>query len=203
MTLDFSIDSGSTPFTRWGTWINACEYYSDNFLAVKQVINSLEAQDTRAIEIAQEMFSADDVQGKLAYIKANFNSLPSAITLLQERGVTIEQAAAFVRATQEALENLRGEVGEIFKLKSVLDKNTGYKVLCSVILVLTGEDFSVVDIEEELLSPSDLAYLKYAPLASVDVERSFSMYKNVLADSRRSFTFKNLRMVTVIYCNTF
>ena len=29
----------------------------------------------------------------------------------------------------------------------------------------------------------------------MDVERSFSMYKNVLANNRRSFLFENLRMI--------
>jgi hypothetical protein len=45
-------------------------------------------------------------------------------------------------------------------------------------------------------------YFKYAPIASVDVEISFSKHKNMLADNWRSFTFENLRMFTGIYCNT-
>ena len=33
---------------------------------------------------------------------------------------------------------------------------------------------------------------KYAPISSVDVERRFSIYKNMLADNRRLFLFENL-----------
>ena len=86
------------------------------------------------------------------------------------------------------------------KIKSVLDKNLGYRSMCSISNVLTGQNFNRSGFEEELAS-SDLAYFKYAPIVSADVERSFSKYKNVLADNRCSFTFENLRMFTVIYCN--
>lgn len=34
--------------------------------------------------------------------------------------------------------------------------------------------------------------MNYAPITSVDVKRSFSMYKNILSDNRISFTIANL-----------
>ncbi|KAF0766706.1 Dimer Tnp hAT domain-containing protein [Aphis craccivora] len=34
--------------------------------------------------------------------------------------------------------------------------------------------------------------MKYAPITSMDIERSFSMYKNILLDNRISFTTVNL-----------
>lgn len=170
--------------TRWGTWIDACVYYCDYFQLVKHVVDSLEAQDARAIQIVQELFSDSEMQGRLAYIKVNFSPLSTTITCLQERGVTLEKIIFLVRTTEGALGNVRDCIGELVsdKLKRVLD------------------DFSMTDIEEELTS-SDIVCFKYASIASVDVKRSFSIYKNVLADNRRSFTFENLRMITVIYCN--
>ncbi|KAJ4440500.1 hypothetical protein ANN_08641 [Periplaneta americana] len=45
------------------------------------------------------------------------------------------------------------------------------------------------------------ALLRYASMTTVDVERSFSMFRNVLSENRRSFTPKNLEMTIVIYCN--
>ncbi|KAJ4428403.1 hypothetical protein ANN_24423 [Periplaneta americana] len=42
---------------------------------------------------------------------------------------------------------------------------------------------------------SDLSRVK------VDVERTFSMYKSLLVDNRRSFKFENLQKVFVSYCN--
>lgn len=41
-------------------------------------------------------------------------------------------------------------------------------------------------------STDDLVYFKFTPITSVDVERSFSMYKTLLSNNRRSFHFENL-----------
>lgn len=35
----------------------------------------------------------------------------------------------------------------------------------------------------------------YAPVVSVDLERSFSQYKRILTDRRQNFTFGNIEMV--------
>jgi hypothetical protein len=83
------------------------------------------------------------------------------------------------------LENVPGDIGKLAssKMKCVAGKNTGYKTMCSISRVLMREEvFSITEIKEELTS-SDLVYFKYAPIASVDVEISFSKHKNMLADN--------------------
>lgn len=55
----------------------------------------------------------------------------------------------------------------------------------------------------EDLNGNDLAHFKYAPITSSDVERSFSLYKNVLTDNRRSFEIGNIKKALVIQCNAF
>lgn len=42
---------------------------------------------------------------------------------------------------------------------------------------------------EKDLKIRNLAFFKYAPITSVDVEQSFSRYKNLLSDNKRSFKF--------------
>eukprot|EP00095_Tigriopus_kingsejongensis_P010943 maker-scaffold234_size243041-snap-gene-1.28 protein:Tk10943 transcript:maker-scaffold234_size243041-snap-gene-1.28-mRNA-1 annotation:"hypothetical protein EAG_00300" len=51
----------------------------------------------------------------------------------------------------------------------------------------------------EGMSPDDVSKMKFCPTTSVDVERSFSQYKNILSDRRHSFTKENIRpnMVTL------
>lgn len=51
------------------------------------------------------------------------------------------------------------------------------------------------------LSINDLVYNKYAPVNSVDVERSFSMFKVLLADNRQSFQFENLKKHLIVQYN--
>jgi len=42
-------------------------------------------------------------------------------------------------------------------------------------------------------SPSDIMRFKYASITSVDVERSFSRFKNISRPNRRHLTFNNLK----------
>jgi len=42
----------------------------------------------------------------------------------------------------------------------------------------------------EDLEVNDLKYYKFAPITYVYIERSFSRYKNLLINNRRSITFK-------------
>ncbi|KAF0713554.1 Uncharacterized protein FWK35_00031147 [Aphis craccivora] len=46
-----------------------------------------------------------------------------------------------------------------------------------------------------------MTYFKYAPITSVDVERSFSLYKNLLTDRCRHLLFDNIRHILIVQCN--
>jgi hypothetical protein len=46
------------------------------------------------------------------------------------------------------------------------------------------------------MTANDLLYFKYASLTSADVERSFSILKNLLVDNRRSFKLENIKKNT-------
>ncbi|PSN41006.1 hypothetical protein C0J52_16064 [Blattella germanica] len=165
-----------------------------------EFIQQTSNKDARAIRAAQEVFKDDEMEGKLAYIKTNFGSLPSAIDRLQERGIALANSLALVKDVQEKLDSVVDDIGKkvSMKIRSVLDKNPGYKTVCTIVKVLSGESFKTAQIQGKL-TPSDLSLFRYAPVVSAEVERSFSMYNNVLADNRQSFSFKNLRMYTVIY----
>ena len=54
----------------------------------------------------------------------------------------------------------------------------------------------------EDLTRNDLTFYKYAPVTLTDVERSFSRYKTILADNRRSFDVENIKKnIIVVQCN--
>ena len=78
-------------------------------------------------------------------------------------------------------------------MEFVLGNNPGLKTLQHVGKILLGE-------EENLpagMTITDVSNLKYTPVVSADVERSFSMYK-LFRDNRHKFTTENLskRFVT-------
>lgn len=56
--------------------------------------------------------------------------------------------------------------------------------------------------EEQTLD--DIWHLKYASITSVDVEKSFSMYKNILSDNNwRSLVFEHIKIkqYMIVQCN--
>ena len=83
------------------------------------------------------------------------------------------------------------------KVNDVFCKNPSEKILREISAVFNGNEGSL----PEGRKISDAACLKYCPALSVDVERSFSLYKTVLTDRRHSLTEENL--CKIMDCNYF
>ena len=98
----------------------------------------------------------------------------------------------------EKIQKIPGKIGKDVqtKLKKVLDKNIGQKQLREIASIIDGEEGEL----PQGWSASDAASLKYCPAASVDVERSFSVYKNILTDRRHQLTEENLSKMIVCNC---
>ena len=79
------------------------------------------------------------------------------------------------------------------KMNKVLEGNPGLSKLIDIAKVLTG---GVVEIA---MDPNMISALKFAPMTSTDVERSFSIYKTVLAENRMNFKPENLERYLI--CN--
>lgn len=86
------------------------------------------------------------------------------------------------------------------KLNFVLEKNKGFQKIKEI-----ANFFSLDTIrennDETNYSSNEIISFKYAPITSVDVERSFSVYKSILRPNRSSFTFENLKKVLFVYIN--
>ena len=65
-----------------------------------------------------------------------------------------------------------------------------YQILIQKIVSNLKGDIEI-DLPESV-KPEEILLFSYAPLFSVDVERSFSNYKNMLSDKRCRFTIDNL-----------
>ena len=188
--------------TRWGTWLNAVNYYCDNFDILQNIVMNLDEDGSNCVKIAKDCFSNTSVRNDLSYIKSNFGFLPSTILKLEQRGETLNNYLKLITAADESLNSNSGILAKVIysKFRNVIDKNTGLHVLNNIANVLSGvsSDLETLDYE---INQSDLCHFIYAAITSVDVERSFSMHKNVLANNRRSFLFENLRMIFTVYCN--
>jgi len=49
------------------------------------------------------------------------------------------------------------------------------------------------------ITVTDIPYFKYAPVSSVDVERS--LFKTILSDNGPGFTFENLKKIMTVQYN--
>ncbi|KAJ4440544.1 hypothetical protein ANN_08685 [Periplaneta americana] len=186
----------SPVLTRWGTWLQACSYYCKNFDVVKKVVDSFDNGESVSIKKAQELLADKEIAGKLSYINTNFGFLPDVITALKKSQVTSVEQLQIVDKVVNDLSRACGKLGDAvsMKMKNCLSKNRGYTTLCSIGRASSGENFSLLDCE---LNPGDIACFQFAPIVSVEVERSFPIYKSVLVDNRQSFLFENLRQLLI------
>ena len=98
----------------------------------------------------------------------------------------------------QGLETVSGKQGLLVRAKSkrVFSKNYDFDKLKNISKILQGDSSVVVK-----LYPSVLLCFKFAPITSLDVERSFSQLKNVLSDWRSTMNPENLKNHLVVMCN--
>ena len=77
------------------------------------------------------------------------------------------------------------------KTEQVFDKNVDLKYLRAV----NDQDVDTISTCSQFkkINPSDLTRLSTAPITSCEVERTFSVYKSILRDNRRSFQMESLK----------
>lgn len=186
--------------TRWGSWLTAVQYYASHFNEFKDIVNTFDKDETAAVRIACETMEDRNVFCDLTFISTHFGSLPLAITKLETRNLPLTEALNIFKTATSKLSNAPGENGLAIKSKcdKVILANTGLTTLNKIRNVLDGsqeEHFS------DNMTPFDISCFKYAPVTSVEVERSFSALKNILSDKRLRLTEVNVRKMIVASCN--
>lgn len=185
--------------TRFGTWLEAADYYCANFDAVRSVVDSFDRNDSEAIKIAQETFASRETIIELVYIKTNFSLITRALTQIQAQGLELSDAIQIYETVDSKMCALGRKEFET-KFRAVQARNVGLKTLHEIHDVLyKGKDTDNEYISN--LTPGELAMFKFAPTTSCDVERTFSSYKMVFDIRRKSCTFENLKKHLIVYCN--
>jgi hypothetical protein len=181
--------------TRWGSWLNAVEYYAKYYASFRDFVNLLDSEESVSIVELKDLFRESSIESDRAYICANFNCLAKVIKKLETEDMLLLNSLDLVQSVLNQLQKSKGKPSELALEKFV---NVLYKIIKSINDVLNG----VPGIQLELnLSPEEIASFKFSPITNCDVERSFSMYKNVLGDRRLSFEENNLKYYFISYCN--
>lgn len=185
--------------TRWGTWLEAVTYYTQNFEKIEDIMNDFDTEDSEAISRSKEAIDSSTFKTNLIFINTNFACIPQAITKLQERGLNLIDSLQILQAIQDKLKSQHLSKYSN-KLKNILKRNPDFEIVNAISNVLkTGKNNMPSDLKT--YTALELEAFKYAPITSCDVERYFSMYKEVLRDNRRRFLFENLEQHVILFCN--
>lgn len=183
--------------TRWGTWLKAAEFYSNHYNNIKDVIEALK-NDSAAVNSMKGLITSRAIQIQLTQLTANFTFLASKLIDMQERGSSLKQALQYLEEIEAKLFSVQTETGQaiIQKYKNVISKNPDLETMQRISRLL-NEEIDEDEAEPLKYSPAEIAAFKYAPVTTVDVERSFSLHKHILSDKRQSLTPENLEMELV------
>jgi hypothetical protein len=88
--------------TRWGTWLDAANYYCTNYSEIEKIFNKFDPNDSFSIKSVQELFSVT-MSRSLAYIKANVCGISKSITRLETFGIQLCDAINIVKQTESEL----------------------------------------------------------------------------------------------------
>ncbi|KAL4143001.1 hypothetical protein QTP88_005383 [Uroleucon formosanum] len=181
--------------TRWGTWINAANYYCDNLSTIRSIFELLDNDDAVSIKVAKKYINKNGIDVDLIFIKSNFLSLTTSLKKLQTQGLLLSDYIEIINDVEKLFETLRGPIGLKIqsKLKCVLEKNNGLLLLKKMPSILLGiRDIGELDGLPDDISSSDVPYLKFATITSVDVERTFS---TVFSIRKREFNCNLLALM--------
>lgn len=191
--------------TRWGTWLDATDYYSENIQSIRNVFMVLN-DDSASILKVKNILADKQLDTNLVCIKGNFGMISKSITQLEARGLKLVDSINIVNKIIDEMNTINTQSKTIKsvveKFKKVIDKNKGFHTLRKISNILNGTEANIEMDDLGELEVSEIVYFKYAPITSVDVERTFSQYKNLLTDKRRSLLFENIKQILVIQCNS-
>lgn len=166
--------------TRWGTWIQTGVFYCNNYNKIVDFVNALPDDNTAAsVKVAKRLVENDILKDELVNV-ATFSVLAKAIQKLEKRGLSKDEQWKIYNDVSLMMDGFAKE-----KFTASLGRNP------DVLAFVTEKN------------PEIRLKSMFAPLVSVDVERSFSQYKMILSDRRQNLTFDNIQMMNVIMFNKF
>lgn len=169
--------------TRWGTWLNAAEYYAKNLQEVRDIVNSFDG-DGIVVSRGKAAVSDLNVPESLVNIQRDYQELPKLIKKMESSKYTLLEAH-----TDLSVVDLRQDcVGVGAYLKKRMLKNKDVE--------------AIISMQQEGISPALYAELQCCQPTSAAVERSFSMLSKLLRKDRQFFS-ANVNKYLCLHYNKF
>lgn len=186
--------------TRWGTWIKAASFFAAHFTNFAELISEL-PNDSQHVAKLKTLILNQNLPTDLAFIQTYLSFLPEKILKLETRGLSLHEQVEIMNEVRQKIQMIPGTRGYHLqqKLEDVLMKNEGFKSLRELDVSLHDASHQVTNTISR--DPQVLSAYSFAPLVSVDLERSFSAYKLILSDRRHQFTQENLSKHLIVMFN--
>ncbi|KAJ8958587.1 hypothetical protein NQ318_016308 [Aromia moschata] len=172
--------------TRWGTWLNAVFYYVQNFEAIKTVVFQFNSKEAECIKKSQQQFQNEQVYADLQTIRKNYTAIVirDAIRQFQNTSLSLMESLHIIDQLKTQLQTVGDKIGVIVKEKfeTLLRKNPDLDRLRNIYTNSVPED-PLTEFKE---------HFAYASLTSLDIERSFSLYKNIFTPRRTKLQEKTV-----------
>ena len=185
--------------TRWGTWIEAAVFFAIHYNDFSKVVDELRSDDSKYIAPLKTLMQKSTLRAELAFVNTYLSFLSQVLIKLQTKGLSLNDQLAVVDDVTSKIHSIPGTRGLplIRKVDDIFQKNEGLLKLRQLNdAVIHG--FGTSSVEDPAIGS---AYT-YAPMISVDVERSFSDYKLILTDRRHAFTEENLEKHIIVMFNS-
>ncbi len=162
-------------------WIEAAIFY-DNLVCT--ILQEFDPKDAACIEEAQQLLLSSHLQTDLTFIVTHFSFLPSCIKQLQKEGLPIIDALKVLDKVNEKLATVPGSIGDKIRQKFAVAHahNPDVEKAKQIAAVIEGTSSEML----QGYAPTEVMLFMFCPMASADVERSFSVYKHMLTDRRHS-----------------
>jgi hypothetical protein len=89
--------------TRWGTWIQAVDFYNEHFNVVKSVVATFHTESSVAVRESQTAVSEPEIACSMAYVRSNFGWIPESIKKLETTGLSLQESMGILENAEVKL----------------------------------------------------------------------------------------------------
>jgi hypothetical protein len=148
-------------------------------------VSSLSDDASSIIECKNRLLKSS-LQSQLNFIEEHFTTLPHAITYFETQNLSLKEGLSKLDEILNNLKLISGEFGDRLQRKL----HMLYQISCQKFNDVANERYQKF-----------IPYFDHPPLSSCDVERSFSIFKDILTPKRNRLTEENLEKLVVISVN--
>lgn len=164
--------------TRWGTWLEFSKWIFENYAEIGKFFKEMDIKYKKDDFL---LFDSKHFENEIRFCY-DYRWLTIKITQLESNDLSVEEQVQILNFIKE---NLQHDFLKVY-FDTSLSKNPDINFFINF---------------NQLRATREEKHFSHVPLNSVEVERSFSAYRKLFCDQRKSLKTENLRMLLFLYFN--